>query len=302
MKVDITALNLLTIDLIYSELDRLPGLGEEISTPRFSLALGGGPVAALVAASRLGAKVKLATSLGTDRFSDIARGFLAEEGLPYQSFDTVLHTGHSLVNISSVMSLKGSDRSFISYFPDTTFYTSPTEEVFQALREGAYCIATVPNADLFRRLKAAGCRIAYDVSWSDGLCVEALAEALSSVYLFTPNEKEALKLTGTGDAQAALLQLKKYVEQPIVKLGKDGAIFLRGDKIVHCPPFAFSAIDTTGAGDAFLGGVLYGLSQGWDMMDCVRLGNYTGGKATTGIGCMTARPSMEEYEALCSSC
>lgn len=43
MKVDITALNLLTIDCIYSELDRLPGLGEEISTPHLRLALGGGP-------------------------------------------------------------------------------------------------------------------------------------------------------------------------------------------------------------------------------------------------------------------
>ena len=299
MKVDITALNLLTIDCIYSELDRLPGLGEEISTPHLRLALGGGPVAALVAASRLGARVRLATSLGTDRFSEIARDFLAQEHLPYQSFDAALHAGSSPVNVTSVMSLKGSDRSFISYFPDTDFYTSPSEEVFQALREGAYCVTIAPNADLFRRLKATGCRVAYDVGWSDDLNVEAMADILSSVYLFTPNEKEDLKLTGAGDAQTALLQLKKYVENPIVKLGKDGAIFLQGDEIVHCPPFDFSAIDTTGAGDAFLGGVLYGLSQGWDMMRCVRLGNYTGGKATTGIGCMTARPSMQEYEALC---
>ena len=82
MKVDITALNLITIDCIYSELDRLPGLGEEISTPHFNLALGGGPVAALIAASRLGARVKLVTSLGTDRFSEIARDFLEQEHLP----------------------------------------------------------------------------------------------------------------------------------------------------------------------------------------------------------------------------
>ena len=63
MKTDIAALNLITIDFVYSGLERLPGLGEEVATTQLDLALGGGPVASLVTASRLGAKVNLATSL-----------------------------------------------------------------------------------------------------------------------------------------------------------------------------------------------------------------------------------------------
>lgn len=299
MKNSITALNLVTLDVIYSGLHRLPGLGEEIATTRLDLALGGGPVASLATAGRLGAEVRLATCLGQERFSNIARDLLEQEGVPYRSFDTTIHAGSSPVNVSSVMSLQGSDRSFISYFPDTAFYTDPPEEVFQFLREGAYCIASAPNRALFRRLKEAGCRVAYDVGWSDDLRVEALAEVLAEVYLFAPNEKEALKLTGTDRPEKALLRLRDYVEQPIVKLGKDGAIFLRDGKIVHCPAFPFRAIDTTGAGDAFLGGVVYGLAQGWDMERCVQMGNYTGGKATTGVGCLTAKVSLEEFEALC---
>ena len=149
MKVDITALNLLTIDCIYSELDRLPGLGEEISTPHLRLALGGGPVAALVAASRLGARVRLATSLGTDRFSEIARDFLAQEHLPYQSFDAALHAGSSPVNVTSVMSLKGSDRSFISYFPDTDFYTSPQRKSFKPCGKGPIALPSPPMRTCF---------------------------------------------------------------------------------------------------------------------------------------------------------
>ena len=299
MKKIITALNLITLDVIYSGLQRLPGLGEEISTPRLDLALGGGPVASLVTAARLGANVKLATCLGEDRFSELAQDFLDREHLPYRSFDTAIYAGSSPVNVTSVISLRGSDRSFVSYFPDTAFYTNPSEEVFEFLKQGTYCIASAPNADLFRRLKAAGCRVAYDVGWSDDLCVETLADVLSSVHLFAPNEKEALKLTGAGDPQAALLRLGEYVEQPIVKLGKDGAIFLRDGETVHCPAFPFQAVDTTGAGDAFLGGVVYGLAQGWDMEHCVRLGNYTGGKATTEVGCLTAMASMGEFEELC---
>lgn len=299
MKNVITALNLVTLDVIYSGLRRLPGLGEEVATTQLDLALGGGPVAALAAAGRLGAEVRLATCLGRDRFSAIARELLDQEGVPYRSFDARIRAGRSPVNVSSVMSLQGADRSFLSYFPDTAFYTDPSEEVFRFLGEGDYCIASAPNESLFRRLKEAGCRVAYDVGWSDDLSVEALAGVLDAVYLFAPNEKEALKLTGEDRPEAALLRLRDYVEQPIVKLGKDGAIFLRDGKIAHCPAFPFRAVDTTGAGDAFLGGVVYGLAQGWDLKRCVRLGNYTGGKATTEVGCLTARVSMEEFEALC---
>ena len=54
-----------------------------------------------------------------------------------------------------------------------------------------------------------------------------------------------------------------------------------------------------GAGDAFLGGVVYGLSRNWELGRCVELGNYTGGKATTGIGCLTARASLQEFDELC---
>ena len=299
MKTDIAALNLITIDFVYSGLERLPGLGEEVATTQLDLALGGGPVASLVTASRLGAKVNLATSLGDDRFSLLARSFLEREQVPYRSFETAVHKGQSPVNVSSVMSIPELDRSFVSYFPDTEFYTHPSEEVFEFLRESRYCIVSSPNAELFRRLKASGCRVVYDVGWSDGLCIESIADVLSSVYLFAPNEKEALKLTDTDNPRDALLRLADYVEQPIVKGGKDGALFLRDREIVHAAPFAFQAVDTTGAGDAFLGGVVYGLSQNlYDGRKCSRVPN-TGGKATTGIGCLTARASLQEFDELC---
>lgn len=299
MKTDITALNLITIDFVYSGLERLPGLGEEVSTTQLDLALGGGPVASLVTASRLGAEVKLATSLGDDRFSLLARDFLEREQVSYRSFEAALHRGQSPVNVSSVMSIPALDRSFVSYFPDTEFYTHPSEAVFEFLRESRYCIASSPNAELFRRLKESGCRVVYDVGWSDGLCIESIADVLSSVYLFAPNEKEACKLTGTDNPRDALLRLANYVEQPIVKCGKNGALFLRDHELVHAAPFAFQAIDATGAGDAFLGGVVYGLSRNWELGRCVELGNYTGGKATTGIGCLTARASLQEFDELC---
>lgn len=299
MSHTIGAINLITLDIIYSDINRLPDLGEEISTNCLTLSLGGGPVAALVTAARLGADVRLATSLSTDTFSRIAHSLLDKEAIPYRSFDTNLQLGTSPVNVTSVMTIPGKDRSFVSYFPDTDFYQDPSDDLFTYLKDCAYCIASSPNEELFRRLQAQGCRIIYDVGWDDGLCIDALKDTLSTVYLFAPNEKEALKLTGAADPRSALLQLSNYVEQPIVKLGKNGALLYRNGEIIHVPPFKFSSKDTTGAGDAFLGGVTYGLLQGWDILRCVELGNYTGGKAVTGIGCLSSSGSIQEFESLC---
>lgn len=300
MKAEICALNLVTLDFIYSGIHRLPGLGEEISTDQLTLSLGGGPIASLITAARLGATVRLATCLGQDRFSNIARDFLEQEAIPYRSFDASLKTGQSPVNVTSVMSIQGVDRSFVSYFPDTDFYANQSPELVRFLSDCAYCIASSPNAQLFHTLKDAGCRVVYDVGWSDDLSIEELRDVLSAVYLFSPNEKEALKLTGADSICSALFKMAEYVQHPIVKLGKEGALFLHQGKVEHIAPVNFdNTVDSTGAGDAFLGGVTYGLLQGWELQRCVELGNYTGGKATTGIGCLTSKVSIEEFERLC---
>lgn len=301
MNSEIAALNLITLDFIYSGISRLPGLGEEIATSELTMSLGGGPTASLITAARLGADVRLATCLGRDRFSSIARDFLEEEQVPYRSFEAALLAGHSPVNVTSVMSIREVDRSFVSYFPETDFYEAPTQELLDYLKGCAYCIASSPNIALFRQLQSAGCRVIYDVGWSDDLCIDDLKDVLSSVYLFAPNEKEALKLTNENNPDAALRKLAGYVERPIIKLGREGAIYLQGHTIVHVPPFDFASIDATGAGDAFLGGVTYGLLQGWELERCVKLGNYSGGKATTAVGCLTARGSIAEFERLCKT-
>lgn len=301
MKQKIAAFNLLTLDFIYSGIHRLPGPGEEISTHELTLALGGGPTASLITAARFGAAVQLATSLGEDRFSGIARELLEQECVPYRSFDTAVRAGNSPVNVTSVMTIQVEDRSFISYFPDTDFYTEPPEGLITYVGDCAYCIASSPDTGTFQKLRAAGCRIIYDVGWSDDLCIERLRDALSAVYLFAPNEKEALKLTAEGNVQAALLKMAKYVEHPVVKLGKEGALLLYQGEVLHIPPFDFPSADSTGAGDAFLGGVTYGLLQGWTLPRCIELGNYAGGKATTQIGCLTAKVSMEEFVRLCGN-
>ena len=92
------------------------------------------------------------------------------------------------------------------------------------------------------------------------------------------------------------------MEQPIVKLGKDGAIFLRDGKIAHCPAFPFRAVDTTGAGDSFCAGLLCGLATGRSLEDAVRLGNMVGASCVTQIGGQAGLLSLEETLSLLDRC
>lgn len=90
---------------------------------------------------------------------------------------------------------------------------------------------------------------------------------------------------------------------PIVKLGKEGALVWLEGRAVPVPPWDFPHLDSTGAGDAFLGGVSYGLSQGWDILHAVELGNYTGAKRSPpqdasppGLAWRSTRPWGDGYD------
>lgn len=283
----IGAVNRATIDLLYSGLRRIPAPGEEESTSQFQAALGGGPIAALATAARLGARTRLATCLTDDLMARLTRELLEREHIVYRSFGEQA-ARKSAVNISSVITFAQGDRSFISYFTDEDTLTPCEDEIFSYLRDCAFCIASEPMPALFAQLRDAGSRIAYDVGWSETLSLDSLRAVLPLIDIFTPNEKEAMKITGCGSPAEALAALATYVSLPVVKIGREGCLIWQNGQAVQVLPSPFAAVDTTGAGDAFLGGLVFGLSLGWDVYRAARLANYTGGNAATAIGCLTA--------------
>lgn len=288
----IGSMDLMTIDAIYSALPRLPALGEEICSRNFQMTLGGGPIASLVTAGRLGAQTRLCTCIGSDAGSAMGAGILRSEGVECMHFDCDARGG-SPVYYTSVMTFADGDRAFVSYFPDTDFFTTRMQEKAEALRDCDACILSNRIPEEFGSLKT---RIAFDISWRDGMRLEDYLPWLRRAWLFTPNEKEACQLTGCADVESAARVLDRYVEQVVVKLGAAGAMYVQNGRVHRVAGEKALAVDSTGAGDAFLGGLVYGLVSGWDMERAVRLANYTGATATTAIGCLTARPSLEQWQ------
>lgn len=105
----------------------------------------------------------------------------------------------------------------------------------------------------------------------------------SYVDIVFANEEEAKALTGLQPAEA-LEAIASQVEIAVVKIGEHGAMAIRGEEKVLVPAVQANCVDTTGAGDLFAAGFIFGMSAGRSLKDCTRYGTITAGKVIEVIG------------------
>jgi sugar/nucleoside kinase (ribokinase family) len=140
-------------------------------------------------------------------------------------------------------------------------------------------------AELFRKLKAAGLTISLDTNddpddrWDNGLL-----EALRHVDVFFPNSREARRITGEDDVEAAVKRLAEIVPLVVVKRGAQGALAQRGKERFECPGVKVDFVDAVGAGDSFDAGFLHQYVRGADLPACLASGNLAGAFSTTRPG------------------
>ncbi len=106
---------------------------------------------------------------------------------------------------------------------------------------------------------------------------------ISSVDIVFANEEESKALTGELP-EKSLDIIAEMCEIAVVKIGSKGSMVKRGNEMVKVDAIKANAIDTTGAGDLFASGFIYGLIQGWSLEKCAKLGALTAGKVVETIG------------------
>lgn len=281
------------IDLLYENMPKIPDVGEEVYTNSFSLQLGGGLPATLINLGRLGIDARIATELGNDMFSVFAKEQFQKNNVS----PTNLYSGNDIpLNITSAIILKN-DRSFITYGKGTIDPDDKAKEEFYSIAKGAKICLMAPGGflEVYKKLKSEGTVMVLDMGWDDDLTFEKYSELLSIADYYTPNQKEALKITGCNNAKDAAYALKKYFDKVVVKVDKDGCIGIDGDEYFFCPSLEqYKNVDSTGAGDAFLAGFTYGLFHDYRLKDCIEFGNITGGKAVTAVGALSAYVNEKE--------
>lgn len=281
------------VDLLYQGFDRLAGVGEELYCKDFSLQLGGGLPATLINLGRLGISTKIATELGNDIFSNFAKEKFTQNGVN----PTNLYSGEGIpLNITSAIILP-KDRTFYTYGKGNIEPDDKALETFYSIARGSkICMMQLGGfLPVYKKLKEEGTILVLDTGWDDEMSIEKYCDYLELADYYTPNRKEAMKITGSDTPEDAAHALKQYFEKVVVKVDADGCIGIDGDEEFFVPSIEeFVNVDSTGAGDAFLAGFMYGLFYDYSLKDCIKFGNVTGGKAVTAVGALSGYVSEKE--------
>ncbi|MBU1111264.1 MAG: adenosine kinase [archaeon] len=119
---------------------------------------------------------------------------------------------------------------------------------------------------------------------------------MNSADIVFVNEKEALEYTGLENEEEAVRELGKHVKIAIVKLGEKGSLIFNEGKLTKVAPFSANAVDTTGAGDTFAAGFLYGYCKGWSLEKCGNLGAFMAAKIVENIGVRITELDLKDIE------
>ncbi len=282
---------------------KMPVPGETVFAGPFKMGPGGKGSNQAVAAKRAGADVTLITKLGRDALGEYAFKIIAAEGIKtdFIYFDDKLATGAALI----IVDASGQNMIAVSTEACETLSTQEAMDAKARIQSSDVLLAQYEGslegmAAAIRIAKSSGVKIILNPAPARPID----PELLKSVDIITPNESEAQSLTGIRivDPQSAGEAAQKiHAMGPgivIVTLGKTGVLVYADQSMTLVPSIEVETVDTTGAGDAFSGGLAAAIAEGKDILQAVKFATCTAALSVTKVGTAPSMPFRNEIEAL----
>ncbi|MFN2203365.1 MAG: ribokinase [Caldilineaceae bacterium] len=288
------------IDLI-SYAPRLPKLGETIRGTRFHMGFGGKGANQAVMAAKLGGDVAMVGKVGKDIFGDDTRKNFTSAGI---NVEYLFATDESFTGVAPIWVEEASgDNAIILALGANDLFSPADAERAKPAIESARVLVCQWELPLDGVLAAL--RIARD---SEVLTVfnpapargELPGEAYAYSDIFCPNESETELLTGLPvatleDAKAAgKLLMERGAGKVILTLGDRGSLLVSPDETAHVPTEQVQAVDTTGAGDAFVGSLAYFLAAGLTIAEAMRRANRIAAISVQASGTQSSFPNATD--------
>ncbi len=286
----------------------------------YQKAPGGAPANVSVGVAKLGGE---ATFLG--KVGDDVLGHFLKETLEGVSVNTrsMIFTKETRTGVTFVSLEASGERHF-------SFYINPSADQFLQKEEldaslftqhkifhfGSISQINEPSKsatfEAIKRAKESGMLISYDPNFRPNLwrsekqAKETILATIPYVDILKVSDEELSFLTGCSNMEEGIALLPK-VPLILVTLGSEGCLYYFKGKIGTVPALTCQAIDTTGAGDAFVSGILYSLNESakslkdhleTEIAEMIRFANISGGLSTTKKGAMTGLPTLQEIQAL----
>lgn len=296
--LDLLVIGEINPDLIIRGQDVVPAFGQaEKLVDETTLTIGSSSVIMACGAARLGLKVAFIGLVGDDEFGRFMLNAMQNRGLD----TSACIVGAGLSTGLSVILSGPNDRAILTYpgsIPLLQHEQIDTRIFSQArhLHVGGYFLLDNLRPDLpalFAKARQNGMTTSLDTNWDPRERWDVSA-MFPHCDLFLPNETEVLCITQQSDFTAGLDQLAGQVPTLAVKLGAKGGLAREGNTTVAAPPLKVNVIDTTGAGDSFDAGFLYGYLNHWPLEDSLQLATACGSLSTRAAGGTNAQPTLVE--------
>lgn len=302
MNSKIAVVGSLNMDLV-ARAARIPQPGETILGGALQYHPGGKGANQAVAAARLGGTVRMVGRVGQDAFAQPLLMNLAAVGIDhtYVVATPDVATGVALIVVDDT----GQNSIVVTAGANTLLSPADVDAAESIIADAAVLLLQLEiPLNAVKRAAEIAHHHGVQVILNPAPAQKLPDELLSLVDILIPNEIETSLLTGLAvstraEAEAAARALRQPgIETVIITLGKQGALLAQADASIIIPAFDVQAVDTTAAGDAFVGSLAVALAEGRSLEDAVRRGNAAGALSVTRPGAQPSLPTRDALEAL----
>ena len=298
MKKIITVAGSVNMDMVINS-PRMPEIGESIIGRGFFLSPGGKGANQAIACAKMGAETFFLGRVGNDVFGGSLRDSLNKNGVDTKYLtDADVSTGVAMITIidgdNCIVTDAGGNAKF------TPEIAEAHKNVF--LESDAVLLQLeIPIETNIKIIEICNGRTPIFLNPAPAAVIDK--KIFNSVDYFTPNETEAffytgLKINSISDAFETLDKLKELgIKNPVVTLGKRGAVFFDGIKNVHAKAFTVTPVDTTAAGDTFAGALAFMIVNGNPLADAVDFAQAAAALSVTKNGAQNSIPNYNEVIA-----
>jgi ribokinase len=301
-RLDVVGFGALNVDKLF-RVNRIAGAEEESFIEDYTEACGGSAANTVVGLARLGCKVGFVGKVGRDKEGTLLLTDFRREGVDINGVIRAKHGKSGSVlgfvdkkgaralcidsGVNDTITLDEIKMEYVSQARFLHLTSFVGEKSFQTQKK---LLETLPDT--------------VKVSFDPGALyarrgLASLESIIKRAYVFMPNAVELELLTGKADyCRGADFLIGKGVKTVTVKLGGNGCYVTDGRERHLIEAFKVKVVDTTGAGDAFCAGFLYGLLNDKSLYECGRLGNFVASRCITRMSARAGLPFAKDLELL----